>query len=166
MQVTKARIFPKLLLVLLLVFPLWALQTTISHSNDNFVGDIRMVPVFTVVPNLFFTGQENSIYVSLWNTVSTAHELIPEDTFSWTFDESMLKLASLEPPLVVNATILSPADFEAKILPDSNQMAITYKGVAKPFPTERCFLLRLTSLRSTKPDRQRSHFPAQILKGS
>jgi hypothetical protein len=150
MQVKKARIFPKLLLALLLVFPIWALQTASSHSTATFVGDIRMVPVFTVVPNLFFTGQENSVYVSMWNTGGTAHELLPADTFTWTFDESMVKLASLDSPLIVNATILSPADFEAKILPDTNQMAITYKGVAKPFPTGEMLFIKINFVALTK----------------
>src|SRR4051812_39174872 len=86
-----------------------------QHSNANRSISLftTIHPTFTVVPNLVFSGQQSSIYITILNETPSLMELQPRDTFNVSIDPQYLTISSVEMPIAVNSEILTSSDFQA-----------------------------------------------------
>src|SRR5689334_3206926 len=122
----------KLFLIVLLILMSGLLPAMQARAQDS--GNAQITPVVTVAPNLFAVGQFSTTFVCISNgNPASTKSIQAGDAFKLTFDPSIGVVAAVVPPVMVNSSNLSAADFTASVGSVPNQIVIRFVGATKPF---------------------------------
>ena len=122
----------KFFLKLCLCLSLTTLPLASVHADED--NNTKITPVVTVTPNLLRVARTSNAFVCITNGNPSSTKTIRQgDSFTLTFDSSIGTLASFEPAVMVNSTILRPADFLVTSGTSANQIVINYVGANKRF---------------------------------
>src|SRR5262245_57815318 len=116
----------KYVLTMLLAIVLVSSITTPALADDVDGNGTTITPVVTVFPTLFHVGETSGFFLSVSNGNPGSNKKIePGNLFRFTFDANCGTGFTLDSPVLVNSSTVTPADFGAAIDATTKTITIT-----------------------------------------
>src|SRR5258708_2831057 len=124
---------------------LFALTLTAAAALPAFAQSTLIAPSPAALPAVFPIGQPASTLLTITNgDPSASTQILPGDTFTFTFDATLMATVAASGPVIINSSSLVAGDFTYVVNAAARTVVITYGGVQKAFNSAHILAIKLT----------------------